>query len=92
MNYLRPEAAVSICINEMVTFHKDLDNYLLIKDFSESMQDDIRHYIEDFCESARIDYSSSVEYDLHGQKNSVTEYVFDVVIFNAALEEKFNVV
>ena len=92
MNYLRPEAAVSICINGMVTFHKDLDNYLLIKDFSESMQDDIRHYIEDFCESARIDYSSSVEYDLHGQKNSVTEYVFDVVIFNAALEENFNVV
>ena len=92
MNYLRPEAAVSICLNGMVTFHKELDNYLLIKDFSESMQDDIRHYIEDFCESERIDYSSSVEYDLHGQRNSVTEYVFDVVIFNAALEEKFNVV
>ena len=92
MNYLRPDAAVSICLNGMVTFHKELDNYLLIKDFSESMQDDIRHYIEDFCESERIDYSSSVEYDLHGQRNSVTEYVFDVVIFNAALENKFNVV
>ena len=92
MNFLRPEAAVSICINGMVTFHKDLDNYLLIKDFSESMQDDIRHYIEDFCESERIDYSSSVEYDLHGQRNSVTEYVFDVIEFNAALENKFNVV
>ena len=92
MNYLRPKAAVSICINGMVTFHKDLDNYLLIKDFSESMQDDIRHYIEDFCESERIDYSSSVEYDLHGQRNSVTEYVFDIIEFNVALENKFNVV
>jgi len=92
MNYLRPDAAVSICLNGMVTFHKELDNYLLIKDFSEDVHDDIRHYIEDFCESARIDYSFSVEYDLHGQRNSVTEYVFDVVIFNAALENKFNVV
>lgn len=91
MNYLRPPAAVTICTNGMVTTNKDLDRYLLLYDFEASFHDDIRHYIEDFCESHRIDYSSSVEYDLNGERNSVTEYVFDVIEFNAELERLYNV-